>query len=353
MERGEYISTEFMNYLKKAGMARHLTVYGSPQSNSTAEHGNRIHIERVRSMIIATGLPKFLWAEAVHYSMWLGVQTLSHALPEFITPLEKATRFKLNLKEVLKWGIPIWVKKANAGKLDPHAIDGRFVGYNKEVKGYHVYWAAKQLVSVERDVNIDKNAVLEPGDVIFEEEDLPDPNPNNPTGQPSPKEKVLTPPLESVEYPTKIPLPKSKIPVQPLLRTCCGSLAGLPQYNEATYGHGKHRSAKDAAFIESVLVLDDKESLAPGGAIVELPESSDWFRETVHDAMSVITEDQPHIDKAINRLRAIHWKEAIEAELAQIEKLGTWDIVKAPPDTNIINSQFILCCKWNAQGNIS
>jgi len=58
-------------------------------------------------MIIAAGLLKFLWAEVVHHSMWLGVRTPSRALPEFITPLEKATRFKPNLKGVLEWGILI------------------------------------------------------------------------------------------------------------------------------------------------------------------------------------------------------------------------------------------------------
>jgi len=350
---GEYISTKFINYLKKASTACHLTVYGSPQSNSAAEHGNRTHIEQARSMIIATSLPKFLWAEAVHHSVWLGVQTLSRALPEFITLLEKATGFKSNLKGVLEWGILIWVKKANARKLDPRAIEGRFIEYDEEAKGYHVYWAAKWSVSVEQDVYIDKNAVLEPGDVVFEGEDLPDPNPNNPTGQPSPKKKAPTPPLESIETPTKNPLPESKMPVQPLPRTHHGSLAGLPQYNKATYSYRKHWSAKDAMFIESALVLDDEESLAPGGVIVELPESSNWFHEAVHDTMSAITEDQPHIDEAINRPEAIHWKEAIEAELTQIKKLGTWDIVEAPPDANTIDSQFILHCKRDAQGNIS
>jgi len=298
-------------------------------------------------MIITAGLPKFLWAEAVHHSVWLGVRTPSRALPEFITPLEKATGFKPNLKRVLEWGIPIWVKKADAGKLDPCAIEGRFIGYDEEAKGYCVYWAAKWSVSVERYVYIDKDAILEPGDVVFEGEDLPDPNPNNPTGQPSPKEKVPTPPLESIKTPTENPLPESEMPVQPLPRTRHGSLAGLPQYDEATYGRGKCRSAKDAAFIESPLVLDDEESLAPGGVIVEPPESSNWFREAVHDAMSAITEDQPHINKAINE------PEAIEAELAQIEKLGTWDIVEAPPDANIIDSRFILHRKRDAQGNIS
>ena len=58
-------------------------------------------------MIIAAGLPKFLWVEAIHHSVWLGAWTPSRALPELITPLEKATGHKSNLQGVLVWGIPI------------------------------------------------------------------------------------------------------------------------------------------------------------------------------------------------------------------------------------------------------
>ena len=73
------------------------------------------------------------------------------------------------------------------------------------------------------------------------------------------------------------------------------------------------------------------------------PESSGWFCEAVHDTMSAITEDQPHIDDMINEPEATQWREAIDAKLAQVEKLDTWNIIKAPPGANIINSQFIFC----------
>ena len=102
-----------------------------------------------------------------------------------------------------------------------------------------------------------------------------------------------------------------------------------------------------------VLVVD-ADSLEPGGVEVEPPiTGSDWFHEAVHNAMSTIMEDQPHIDQVINGPESDHWKEAIEAKLAQIKKLGTWEIVEAPPGANIIDSHFVLHRKYNAQGNVS
>ena len=295
---GEYISKEFKDYLESVGMAHHLTICNSPQSNSTAERGNRTHVKRACTMMITAGLPEFLWAEAIHHSIWLGMWTPSHALPEFITPLEKATRCKPDLQGVLEWGIPIWVKRADTGKLDPRAVEGHFVGYDEEEKGYQVYWAARHSISIERDVYIDKNAVLEPGDIVFEEEDLL-------TSNPSQVSNLMVPETQPTLKPIKTPiesLPMSDIPTvlpTPLPKICRGSLAGLLQYDANTYGCGKHQSKKGVVFVESALVLDNEESLAPGGVIVEPLENSDWFCNAVQDAMSAITEDQPHINEVI------------------------------------------------------
>jgi len=132
-------------------------------------------------------------------------------------------------------------------------------------------------------------------------------------------------------------------------RTWCGSLAGLPQYNENVYGHGKHRE-NAARVVESACAVDDEGRFEQGR--VEF-EGSDWFHEAVHDALSATSEDQPTIDDAIKGPEAEEWKRAIEEELTQIEKLGTWEIVDAPLDANIIDSRFVLHRKHDAQGNIS
>ena len=242
------------------------------------------------------------------------------------------------------------MKKADAGKLDPRTVEGHFVGYDEEAKGYQIFWAARRSVSIKRDIYVDKDAVLEPRDVMFEEGNLPainatSPEVSNPTVPDSQSNKDTPPPAK---MPTINPSPTSEMPnLEPSttskVRQCHNSLAGLPQPNEATYGRGKHRSGKDAAFVENALAVDAEGILEPGGAKVEPSiTGSDWFRKAVHDAMSAIMEDQPHINEAIKGPEANQWKEAIEAELTQIEKLGTWKVVEAPPDANIIDSHFIL-----------
>jgi hypothetical protein len=121
-------------------------------------------------MIIGSGLPKFLWAKAIHHSVWLGTRLPTRALPDGLTPLEKAGLPKPILKGVLEWGVTVWVKRLTARKLDPHTTEGHFIGYNEEAKGHHIYWLKKRTVTIEHDMYVDKDAVTSPGDVVFEGE---------------------------------------------------------------------------------------------------------------------------------------------------------------------------------------
>jgi hypothetical protein len=52
--------------------------------------------------------------------------------------------------------------------LDPHAVEGHFIGYDEEAKGYRIYWLTKRTVTIERAVYIDKAAVASPGDVVLD-----------------------------------------------------------------------------------------------------------------------------------------------------------------------------------------
>ena len=68
-------------------------------------------------MIIALGLGRYLWAEAVHHSIWLSARIPSRASPDFAMPIEKVTGHKLDLRGILEWGILVWVKDLQARKL--------------------------------------------------------------------------------------------------------------------------------------------------------------------------------------------------------------------------------------------
>lgn len=61
----------------------------------------------------------------------------------------------------------------------------------------------------------------------------------------------------------------------------------------------------------------------------------------------------PSIKEALSGTETQNWYSAIDAELSQIEKLGTWTIVETPPDVNIIPCRYVLRRKRGADGNIA
>jgi len=54
-----------------------------------------------------------------------------------------ATGFKPDLSNLITWGAKVWVKIRDAGKLQPRAVEGHFMGYDEESKAYRVYWSTQ------------------------------------------------------------------------------------------------------------------------------------------------------------------------------------------------------------------
>src|SRR6266511_580296 len=89
---------------------------------------------------------------------------------------------KPDLTGLLEWGLKVWVKKLNARKLQPQALEAIFVGIDDESKGYRIYWPTHRKISIERDVYADKTEALAPETIQIEGEILTEPklvNPND------------------------------------------------------------------------------------------------------------------------------------------------------------------------------
>ena len=70
---------------------------------------------------------------------------------------------------------------------------------------------------------------------------------------------------------------------------------------------------------------------------------------THHLAMAA-AEPEPMLQQALNGPDGVEWQEAINYEISQLEKLGTWEVVDTPRGTNIIPCHFILATKQGPDG---
>jgi hypothetical protein len=165
---GEYLSKEFSDHLKKAGTTRRLTVHDTPEHNGVAERGNRTNLEIVRAMLHDSGLPKFLWAEAVSHAIHLRNRIWTRAIGNS-TPYELFTGSKPDLGGVQPWGCKVRVHDTGGSKLDARSRVGRWVGFDPDTKdGNRIYWPEKRSITVERSVkfNFSEEVVMRLSPVV-------------------------------------------------------------------------------------------------------------------------------------------------------------------------------------------
>lgn len=137
----EFCNGPFNQFCKENGIARHLTIPGTPQQNGLVERMNRTLLNKVRCLLSSSGLPKQFWAEAVSTAAYLVNRSLSSAI-DLKTPMEVWSGRKQKYDDLKVFGCLAYAHVAQ-GKLEPRAIKCIFVGYPEGVKGYRL-WRLEQ-----------------------------------------------------------------------------------------------------------------------------------------------------------------------------------------------------------------
>ena len=99
------------------GTKRELTVHDSPQQNGVAECGMRTCAECARALLLTSGLPRFLWEEAMKHTTWLQNRTPARAI-DGKTLYKMQHKKKPHLAGIQEFRVAAYVKDLKAGKLD-------------------------------------------------------------------------------------------------------------------------------------------------------------------------------------------------------------------------------------------
>ncbi|KAK9913445.1 hypothetical protein M0R45_037261 [Rubus argutus] len=129
----------FALYLQEHGIAAQYTTPGTPEQNGVAERRNRTFLNMVRSMMCASGLPTFLWGEALLTANYLTNRTTSKSVSS--TPFELWCGRKPSFYHLHVWGCKAEAKPYNPqlGKLDSKTVSAFFIGYPERSKGFKFY----------------------------------------------------------------------------------------------------------------------------------------------------------------------------------------------------------------------
>ncbi|XP_022893834.1 uncharacterized protein LOC111408291 [Olea europaea var. sylvestris] len=135
----EYLHADLWGLASEYGIMRHKTVLHTPQQNGMAERMNRTVLNKVRCMLLSSGLPKIFWGEAVKTAAYLinrsPTSALNFAVPEYVW-----SNSPVNYSYQKVFGCTAHAHQ-NIGKLEPRSLKCVFLGYDKRVqfeKGYRV-----------------------------------------------------------------------------------------------------------------------------------------------------------------------------------------------------------------------
>ena len=95
-------------------------VHDSPPQNGVAKRGMRTRAKGAQALLLSSGLPQFLWKEAMNHSTWLQNRSPAHATGGK-TPYEMRHKHVPNLAGIQEFGVAAYVKDLKARKLDVHA----------------------------------------------------------------------------------------------------------------------------------------------------------------------------------------------------------------------------------------
>ena len=161
---GEFVNADNKQFLEREGVQFTTSAPDNPKQNSIAERANRTILESARAMMFLACAPKYLWAEAVNYAVYVRNRTphksLGMKVPATIFPCGVT---KKNLYyHIHVWGCKAWVyvSKSIAGKLGSRAVECIFLGVDALKKAYRL-------------MRIDNGTIILSRDVVFDETDLP------------------------------------------------------------------------------------------------------------------------------------------------------------------------------------
>jgi len=108
-------------------------------------------------------------------------------------------------------------------------------------------------------------------------------------------------------------------------------------------------AAKEANVGEALMMAFEK--LLEEGEAEAILSKAEWF-EGVEEYAGIAVDNEPKLRGAMSGNECHDWLDAIKAELTQIEKLNSWDLVILPLEANIVPSKYVFQWKQDAIARI-
>ncbi|WVY98367.1 hypothetical protein V8G54_030518 [Vigna mungo] len=324
----EFVSEEFNGFCKEKGIKRHRTVVGTPQQNGLAERMNRTILERVRCMLLGSGLSKAFWGEAANTAVYLINRSPSSAL-NFKTPMEVWSGRPADYSHLRVFG-SLAFAHVRGDKLDSRAARCIFLGYADGVKGYRLWRLdSPSKLIISRDVIFDETRMaMHPENSGSEKKILVEvEHTTNGAGTAGGTEENQT---GEGQVETGRTIAENR-PDE--FRTDLG------EDTDYMSGEGSHGKAAGVDLRNYQLVRDRERRISkPTKRLGE----ADLICYALNAAEDINRSDEPRSYKEVLDSSDRHlWQGAMEEELEALKKNNTWRLVDLPKGKKVIGSKWI------------
>ena len=348
----EFILGDFKSYLDEHGIILETTAPYSSSQNGVAERLNRTLVERARAMIIDSNSPKFLWEDAVAYACYLKNRSPTRALSN-ITPHEAFWGKIPDISNVHPFGTKCWVlvPEARRSKLDPKSEQYQFTGIADHSAGFRYYVPHSRKILHSRNVIFTSS----PQPPI----DFPIPPSTSDAsgleGEPSTSSLPKTEPSYTTvqdQLPNRVilrPEKETQDPPAPRRSSRNTIRHDYRAINNGTEALAKQVVSSDAPIAQLLPPRDSRSSL-PSSSSTSFTSLISDFAFISHDGLT----DMPISLKEVqSRPDWPQWKEAMEREISQLLKLGTFTLEHLPLNRKPIGCRWVFVIKRDPSGNIT
>ena len=169
----EFLHGPFNDYMIELGIETQSIVPYEHEQHGTAEISNRIIMERARTMLNLSAMPKKFWTFAVNASAYVSNRLLTAASPDK-TPIELFTGTKPNISHLRLFGCKVLARKPSEHlkgnkKLEERTTSGYFIGYTNHPSIYLVVSSDYSSVYRATNVHFQENFISNNGTKIENE----------------------------------------------------------------------------------------------------------------------------------------------------------------------------------------
>lgn len=334
---GEYTSNALKQYCTSKGIHISYTVPYNPQMNGIAERLNRTLQEKALSMLVASGMQRRFWNEAILTANYIKNRLPTSAFGEQFakeTPAEIWYGQKPNLSNARIFGSTCYnhIPSEKRSKLEPKASKCLMLGYQSN-NTYRLWDIDSRKVVIGRNVTFNEKSILHRAKVIeiFDSEAASDSDEGiDSMGNANDD--------NSVDHSAD--------------ENSTGDSNGHSTNSDGT---GNNTDTVHSADPNGIGNNSDQQQPRRSNRERRQPQRYGQTDENAHFALSAqeyVNSDPESIEEAKQRDDWHEWKKAIDSEYDSLMKNNTWTLCDLPKGRKAITGKWVFKLKHKANGEI-